>query len=197
MSQGDRQNWQVLVGVMVALGGLSVAWLAVVGALDDNIRMAVRRTAQLAFALFIVVLVARPLQQLLRKRWTAALLQRRRLVGVAFVAVMTVHLALIVFRFRSQPGLDYPLAALFAGGSVYAVFYLMLITSFDTPKKALGRTWWKRLHLTGLVLAAIVFAAPRSLEHATDPDYYNYAIPFAMAIALRVTAWRQSRRRDN
>jgi len=197
MSNNDRRNWQVLLGVVAVLGAICTAWLVNAGLTDDNIRIPIRRTAQLAFSLYIVVLVARPLQQLLRKDWTASLLRNRRLVGVAFAAVMTVHLGLIALRFGTQPELGYPISKLLIGGSVYAVFYLMLITSFDAPRKALGPKAWKALHRTGLVLAAIVFAAPRSFEHATDPDYYNYAIPFALAILLRVTAWLQSRRRDS
>ncbi len=197
MSRNDKRNWQVLLGVMAVLGTISAAWLAGKGLTDDNLRITLRRTAQLAFALYIVVLVARPLQQLLRRDWTAALLRNRRLVGVAFAAVMTVHLGLIALRFGTQPGLEYPLSSLIVGATVYAVFYGMLITSFDAPKKAMGLKAWKTLHRTGLVLAAAVFAAPRSFEHATDPDYYNYAIPFAVAIALRVTAWLRSRRRDS
>jgi sulfoxide reductase heme-binding subunit YedZ len=192
VSNNDRRNWQVLLGTIAVTGGLSVLWIAVTGFSDENIRVPLRVTARLAFVLYLVILVARPLQQLLRKDWTAALMRNRRLVGVAFAAVMTAHLALIAYRFGSQADLHF-VFNLF-GATAYAVFYLMLITSFDAPKKALGPRAWKFLHRTGLVIAAVVFGLPRSLEDLGDPDYLKFGIPFVLAVAIRVTAWLRSRR---
>ncbi len=197
MSRNDRQNWWVLFAVLLLTGGASALWLASVEFSDANIRVPTRHTAQLAFALYLVVLVARPLQQLLRADWTAALLRNRRLVGVAFAATMTTHLALIAYRFGTQPELEYPLGNLLVGGGAYAVFYLMLITSFDAPKEAMGLRSWKILHRTGLVWAAVIFGLPRSIDDLSDPDYLKFGIPFAIAIAIRFTAWLRSRRRDS
>ena len=192
MSINDRKNWLVLLGTLAVTAGLVALWIAVAGFSDENIRVPLRVTAQLAFALYLAVLVARPLQQLLRQDWTAALLRNRRLVGVAFAAVMTVHLVLIAYRFGSQADLGF-VFNLF-GATAYGVFYLMLITSFDAPKRALGPRAWKFLHRTGLVIAAVIFGLPRSLEDLGDPDYLKFGIPFAIAVAIRVTAWLRSRR---
>ncbi len=197
MTRNDQQNWQVLLTLLVMLGGASLAALVVGGTGDESIRLPVRATAQLAFVLYLIILVARPLQQLLRKPWTAALLRGRRLVGVAFAAAMTVHLGLLAYRFGSQPELTYPLFSLLFGGTAYLLFYLMLVTSFDTPKRALGPRKWKLLHRTGLVWAALIFGLPRSVEALSDPDYLKFGIPFALALAIRITAWQQSRRRDS
>lgn len=195
MSRNDRQNWLVFAALFALTGGLAALWLAG-GELDDErIRASMRYSAQFAFALYLVVLVARPLQQLLRKDWTATLLRNRRLVGVSFVAVMSAHLGLIVFYFSSQPDLEFGLPAL--GASAYAIFYLMLITSFDRPRKALGPKAWKMLHRTGLVVAGFVFGLPSSLEDLSDPDYLKYGIPFAIAILIRTTAWLRSRQRGS
>ena len=220
MSRNDRRNWQVFLGTISLLGGLSAAWLASVELSDDNIRVATRSTVRVAFVLYLVVLVARPLQQLLRKDWTAALLRNRRLVGVAFAAAMTAHLGLIgiplgifsgitfhlarnnamtahlgliIYRFKTHPILDLPPPNL-VGYGAYAVFYLMLITSFDRPKRLLGPRAWKILHRTGLVWAAIVFVAPQSLEEFADPVFLTYLVAFLLALSIRVTAWRQLRR---
>ena len=195
MSKNDRKNWQVLLGTLALTSGLSALWIAIAGFTDENIRVPLRVTAQLAFVLYLAILVARPLQQLLRKGWTAVLLRNRRLVGIAFAAVMSAHLALIAYRFGSQADLDF-VFNLF-GATAYAVFYLMLITSFDAPKKALGPRAWKFLHRTGLVIAAIIFGLPRSLEDLSDPDYLKFGIPFALAVLIRVTAWLQSRPRGS
>jgi len=195
MSKNDKRNWQVFVAAFVLTVALSVLWLAGGELSDENIREPMRYSAQLAFALYLVVLVARPLQQLLRRDWTAALLRNRRLVGVAFAAVMTAHLGLIAYRFGSQPELDFSFP--FVGASAYAIFYLMLITSFDAPRKAMSLKAWKILHRTGLVVAAFIFGLPRTLEDLSDPDYLKFGIPFAIALLVRVTAWQQSRRRDS
>lgn len=192
MSKNDRKNWQVLLLVLLVTGGFSALWLASTPMTDEDVRVPLRVTAQLAFALYLVVLVARPLQQLLRSAWTAVLLRNRRLVGVAFAATMTSHLAFIIYRFSSQAELEFTLNVVGAG--TYAVFYLMLITSFDAPRKAIGPRAWKLLHRTGLILAAFIFGLPRALEDLTDPDYLKFGIPFAIALLIRITAWQQSRR---
>lgn len=166
MSRNDRQNCLVFAAAFALTAGLSVLWLAVGEIDDERIRVSLRYSAQLAFALYLVVLITRPLQQLLRKDWTAVLLRNRRLVGISFAAVMSAHLGLIIYRYSSQPDLDFSLPAIGAGA--YAIFYLMLITSFD-----------------------------RSLDDLSDPDYLKYGIPFAIAILIRATAWLQSRRQGS
>ncbi len=197
MSRNDRNNWQVFIAVTVLVAAISAGWLATAGLTDDNVRLALRESAYLAFVLYVVVLVARPLQQLLRKNWTAALLRNRRLVGVAFAAAMTAHFGLIVFRFNWNPDLDFSFVGSLAGIAAYSVFYAMLITSFDTPKKALGPGKWKFLHRFGLLFAAVIFATPRPLEAITEPDYLVFGIPFAIAVLIRLTAWLRSRRRGS
>ena len=195
MSANDKTNWLVFFGVLVLASCVAAGWLASVEPTDENIRLILRESAYFAFLLYLLVLVARPLQQLLRKNWTATLLRNRRLIGVAFAAAMTAHLGLIIYRFNSQPDLEFSPDPF--GIAAYVVFYLMLITSFDAPKKALGPKAWKFLHRFGLLYAAVIFAIPRSLEALTDPEYLKFGIPFAIAVLLRITAWQQSPRRDN
>lgn len=194
VSRNDRQNLQVFLAALVLTATIPVLWLASGELTDENIRAPMRYTAQLAFMLYLVVLVARPLQQLARANWTAALLRNRRLVGVAFAATMTTHLGLIAYRFGSQAELEFS-PNLFGAGA-YLVFYAMLITSFDAPRKALGPRAWKILHRLGLIWAAVIFGLPRALEDLSDPDYLKFGIPFALAILIRLIAWLQSRRRD-
>ena len=195
MSRNDRQNWQVFLGAFALIGGAAALWLATAGASDEQIRFTMRESAYAAFVLYLVVLLARPLQQLLRKDWTATLLRNRRLVGVSFAAAMTAHLALIFYRFNTQPGLEFSPDPF--GIGAYAVFYLMLITSFDAPKKALGAKAWKYLHRFGLLYAAVIFAVPRPLETVTEPEYLRYGLPFAVAVLVRFTAWRRSSQRGS
>ena len=193
MTNNDKKNVYVFLGVTALVVAASALWLTNAGINDDNIRTATRHSAHFAFLIYLVVLVTRPLQQLMRTSWTAVLLRNRRLVGVAFAATMTGHLGLIVFRFTSQAQLDFP-GPNFIGYGAYVVFYLMLVTSFDAPKRAIGPRAWKILHRTGLIWAGVIFGLPRSLESLTDPDYLKFGIPFAIALIIRITAWQLSRR---
>ena len=197
MSKNDTRNWQVFFGVSLLLGGIAAAWLASAGLTDDNIRLAMRESAYVAFLFYVVVLVARPLQQLLRKDWTATLLRHRRLIGVSFAAAMTAHLGLIALRFNWNPELEFSVVESLAGIGAYSVFYLMLITSFDAPRRAVGPKAWKFLHRLGLVYAAVIFAIPRPLETITTPDYLKFGVPFAIAVLIRMAAWPRSSRRGN
>jgi len=195
MSANNKKNWQVFLASLLLTGALPVVLLSGTSLSDEDIRTPIRLTAQIAFGLYLVILVARPLQQLLRQDWTAALLRNRRLIGVAFVATMTTHLVLIVYRYESQAELEFSLD-LFGAGA-YAIFYAMLITSFDGPKKAIGPKAWKLLHRVGLVWAAVIFGLPRSLDDLADPDYLKFGIPFAIAILIRITAWLRSRQQGS
>ena len=197
MTQSSRLNWLVLLGVLLTSAAASALWLGTRPFADEDINLLLRLTARGAFVLFILILVARPLQQLLRSNWTATLLRRRRQLGVALAALMTTHLGLIAYRFGSQPELEYPLINTIVGGTAYLLLYLMLITSFDGPTRALGPKRWKLLHRTGLVVAAVIFGLPRSLEHAATWDYLKFGIPFAIALIIRITAWQLSKRRDS
>lgn len=196
LSASSARNWKVFAGFFVVVGALSLGWIGSHEFADEVLLPPLRHTAQLAFALYILILVARPLQQILRAQWTAKMLRKRRLMGVALTSVMTVHLILIAYRFGSQPELEYPLVNLLVGAGAYAVMYLMFITSFDGPTKALGPKRWKFLHRFGLVYVAIIFGLPRNLEHALTWDYWKFGIPFVIALLIRITAWQLSRRRD-
>ena len=183
--------------MVLITGGTALGWLYTVEWVDDNIRHTVRLSAAFAFWFYLAAVTARPLHQLARRPWTAKLLRFRRLLGVAFVGVMTAHLMLIVMRFTATPGLDYPLARLAAGGLVYGLIYLLFVTSFDGPTKALGAKAWKRLHRIGIVAIGIVFALPRSSDEMTDPAKLKFTIPLLVVILLRFIAWQRSKPRDS
>lgn len=197
MTSSAGKNWAVFSFLTILTVGSAAAWLSTVELVDDNIRLTVLRSVQFAYPFLLTVLVARPLQQLLRKPWTAKLLRNRRLLGVAFAGVMTAHLLLIIFRFGYSPELDYPTANLIIGGGAYTMIYLMFITSFNGPARALGPRLWKWLHRTGLVWIGVIFAVPRSLTELTEFEYLKLGIPMLIALAIRFAAWRQSSRQGS
>jgi len=190
------RNWVVFLGVASFSMGAAAIWLSIVGPVDDNIRGTLRHSVQLAYVILLVVLLARPLQQLLRKPWSAKLLRNRRLFGVAFAGAMTAHLALILFRYNSVPELSLSLSGSWIGITAYTLIYLMFITSFNGPTKAIGPKAWKILHRAGLLVSVGIFAVPRSLEQLSEFDYLKLGIPMLVVALIRFVAWRQSSRRD-
>lgn len=196
MSKSAIRNWVVFSFCALSTVLIPVIWLSTVDLVDNNIRLTVRHTAKPAFALLILIIAARPLRQILQTPLTAKLLQNRRSLGVAFAGVMTGHLALIVFRFSYSPELTYPVSGLIVGGSTYALIYLMFITSFDGPTRALGPKRWKLLHRTGLVMTGLIFGVPRPFSEISDPEYLMLGVPLMIALLIRFVAWRQSSQRD-
>ena len=102
------KNWTVFLSIMLFILACAIAWLSTVELIDSNIILPVRHSVQFAYPFLLLAMVARPLQQLLRKPWTAKLLKRRRLIGVAFAGAMTAHLILIAFRILVYAGTDLP-----------------------------------------------------------------------------------------
>ena len=67
----------------------------------ESWRQNLRWTAWLAFLIYVCVFTARPLRQLRPVPAMQSMLKNRRYLGIAFAAVMTVHLALIVTLFAA------------------------------------------------------------------------------------------------
>lgn len=191
------KNWIVFIFAALLTDAIAAAWLVTVPLIDDNIILAVRYSAKPAFALLIIIIAARPLRQILQRPWTAKILQNRRLLGVAFAGVMTGHLALIAFRFAYTPELTYPVPSLIVGAGAYGMIYLLFITSFNGPTRALGPKRWKMLHRAGLVWAGLVFGVPRPISEAATLEYLLLGVPLLAALLIRYLAWRQSKLRDS
>ena len=86
------------------------------------------------------------------------------------------------------------------GAAIYALIFLLLITSFDGPTRALGTGRWRILHKTGLYAIGIALAQAhfgRILRGVGEPVHYGLAFLFIAAIAVRVLAWHQRRASKN
>ena len=106
------------------------------------------------------------------------LLKNRRLIGIAFAAIMTAHLVLLI-----------------ALNGLPAAFFGM-ITSFNKPAAALGPGRWKILHKTGLCVIGIALAQEqftRMLTGVGEPANYVLAALVLAAIGVRVAAWLKKR----
>lgn len=169
---------------MLPVGLGCVAFLGWRGVSDDNLRFLLTLTARIAFMIFLVVFVARPIAQLVPRPSTRWLLAERRSIGIAFAAVHSVHLGLIAVRFSVVPGLEYGIVEVLFGGTAYLLMYLMLVTSFNGPARAIGRTAWRRLHKTGLYFIGFIFV----VTLLPEPQEPLFTIEGAWFVALTAGA---------
>ena len=153
----------------------------------------------MAFVILLVVFVARPLQQLFATKFTAKLLRRRRLLGVAFTAVHSAHLGLIFYRVHVSDDFALSYSENTLGALVYLIIFAMFATSFDSTTRMLGPRRWKVLHTIGLYVIFITFAQrelPRSLDTAEEANWILTALALAALLlrALPLLSSRGSRR---
>jgi DMSO/TMAO reductase YedYZ heme-binding membrane subunit len=190
----NQKTAAAFFGAIVAACAASAAYLLATGIDNESISLALRVSGRVAFFVLIIVFAARPLQQLLKAPWTAKLLRNRKLLGVAFAGIHTAHLGLIMMRDAHVP--DFDLVVNLPGATVYSFMYLMVITSFSGPARAIGPKAWKVLHKLGLFVMFYGFSMsqiPRSLDQL---ELVNAVLIMLAAAALlvRIVAFFQSRR---
>ena len=192
----NQRNTAVFLAATGFTGIAAAAYLGVVGTSDESMGAVLRLSARVAFIVLLVIFVARPLQQILGTPATAALLRNRRLVGIAFAGIHTAHLSLLVLRANQMPDFELSLTANYLGALTYLVIYLMLITSYDGPARALGSKRWKILHKVGLYWIFVIFLQtqlPRSLDKLGDVNWWLITIT-AIAIVIRLTTFFANKR---
>jgi DMSO/TMAO reductase YedYZ heme-binding membrane subunit len=134
-------------------------------------------------------------RDLIKTPLTATLLKNRKQVGVTFAGIHTVHMTLIFYRAQQVPDFEFSLASNLSGMVTYVVIYLMLITSFSGPAKAIGPKAWRILHKTGLFLITAVFAQtqlPGSMDDLADANWGLVGL-LIFALLLRGTAFFTNR----
>lgn len=152
-----------------------------------------RLTARVSFVILLIIFVARPAQQIFRTPFTAKLLRRRRLLGVAFTGMHTAHLLLIFYRIQVSE--SFTLAANnIPGAFIYVLIFSMFATSFDATTRMLGPQNWKRLHTVGLFVIFVAFAQreiPRSMETAESANWILTALAVGALLLRALPRLRQ------
>jgi sulfoxide reductase heme-binding subunit YedZ len=190
----NRKTVAAFFGAMVLTCAVSAAYLLTTGIADESISLALRVSGRVAFLILIIVFAARPLQQLLKAPWTAKLLRNRKLLGVAFAGIHTAHLGLIMMRDAHVPEFD--LVVNWSGATIYSFMYLMVITSFSGPARAIGAKAWKVLHKLGLFVMFFGFSIsqiPRTLDQLEPVNAILIALA-AVALAARIVAFLKYRK---
>lgn len=192
-------NSKNLVVFFLALLAVAAPMIVIVApdAMDEsNLGLALRVSARLAFLIYVLVFVTRPLLQIVPTPLTKALFRNRRYIGISFAAVMTAHLALISWLLLFVLDEGRSLTSLLPGIVTYTLVFLMLLTSFDAPARAMGPKNWRRLHKTGLYWIAVIFGVtlvPDVIDYPSDPVYLGIGILMVVAISLRIAAFLRSR----
>ena len=193
----DRRTLVQFLASTTLVAAACVAYLAAAGLADDDIRLLLRLTAQVAFVVLLLVFIARPLRDLIKTPLTLTLLKNRKQLGVTFAGIHTVHMTLIFYRAQQISDFEFSLASNLLGMVTYVVIYLMLITSFSGPAKAIGPKAWRILHKAGLFLVTAVFAQtqlPRSMDDLADANWALIGL-LIFALLVRVTAFFGNRKK--
>ena len=193
----DRRTLVQFLASTALVAAACVAYLAAAGLADDDIRLLLRLTAQVAFVVLLLVFIARPLRDLIKTPLTLALLKNRKQLGVTFAGIHTVHMTLIFYRAQQVPDFEFSLASNLPGMVTYVVIYLMLITSFSGPAKAIGPKAWRILHKAGLFLITAVFAQtqlPRSMDDFAEVNWGLIGL-LIFALLVRGTAFFANRKK--
>ena len=196
MMTSNQRTAAAFLGAAALTGAIAATYMFAAGLADESIRVALRISGRAAFVVLLAAFVARPLRQLLKAPWTAALLRNRRLVGVAFAGIHSAHLGIILLRVSQQADFELSFADNHLGMAVYTVIYAMLITSFDGPARAVGKKPWKVLHKLGLFYLFAAFLQsqlPRSLDQLELANGVLIALA-VVALVIRLTAFLGNRR---
>ena len=192
----DKSYLTVYALTLGILGIPILAFLAQHAADEARLSFALRLSAWLAFLVYALIFMIRPLRQLLPHAFTQTLVQSRPYIGLIFGAIMTVHLALIIYVFAFVLYAMPPMVVVLAGGPAYLLLLLMMITTFEAPARALQPANWRRLHKVGLYWIGFVFAAtliPVVMSNPSNPVYLAIGILMIAAVIVRVTAFLKRR----
>jgi ABC-type Na+ efflux pump permease subunit len=190
MARGSHrtlERWGILGAAAVVLAveaTLSLAGRSGFTDTDDGLRTLIRATARTSAAWFVLAFVARPLTVLGAGRPGKWLLRNRRYLGLAFAISHGGHLLAILALARHEGAAFWDKVAittLVGGGFGYVVLAAMVATSYDGAQRALGRSRWRALHLTGMWTFWVIFTASYA------PAFGTSAIA-AVATAVLVAA---------
>jgi hypothetical protein len=170
---------------------LALSALTVAGPGGPGANLGLRLTARLGFLFFWSSYVGGALVTLFGEAFTP-LKRRARLLGLAFVAVLAVHLGIVgwLCRIGQPPAAE--IFVVFGLGAVWAA--LLALASIEPLGRAAGARGWWILRNIGMNYIAFDFALDfvRPLPGVTPLRLVEY-LPFAalavLGPALRLLAW--------
>lgn len=192
----NRKNVAVFSAAFAAFSLPAWLYLQRHGWSEESLGVTLRIGARTALLIYLSIFVARPLRDLLVNSFSDSLLKNRRYLGIAFAAVMSAHLYLLIRLNGFQIAIP--------GMIAFTLIYLMLITSFNKPAAAMGPKRWRVLHKTGIYVVGLLFLVTVAdgvvnVYHSIEPPsdgwiYYVLAGLIVVALLIRITAWLKKQR---
>jgi hypothetical protein len=182
---------------LLATAALIASMVAVIvsalGPGEDALRLILRCSARLSFALFLMVFLSSPLHSLFGTPFTASLVAQRRALGLSFALVhASAGVCILLYQRYFHDSFmheTYPLQRI--GGSVgFVAIAVMTVTSFARVKDKLAPATWKLLHTGCLyfVLVNFLVSFGRRALLLELPFYMPFFLLLLAAIGLRVLA---------
>ena len=190
MREGD--NAIVLFAGVGALG-LAALCLGLAGTSQQGTATGLRATALFSFPFLVGAYGASALAVLWPGGLSEWLLLRRRSLGLAFSAAITVHLVLIAHLLSLPPSPPPKVLGLTPGFLTYMVLGAMVLASFSRIAQAVGSARARLLLRVGLHWVFAVFTLGL-LKGVFIRHYYAWwLLAIAMAVyVVRFTAWRRA-----
>ena len=199
----DRKSSTRLLLLAASIGVAAAIWLYTSLTLADPVDATSRAlllTGRLAFLVFLIPLLARPLRKLLQTPLTANFMRWRRNAGIVYGGLQVVHLLLITRLFQVSSGNPVDSATLIVGGLGIALVMGMLLTSFDRPAKAISAKSWKRLHKSGLYVCTFIYFYDfviKPFEIGQAQAYLPFMILTILGLTVRLAAMVKSKQRPS
>lgn len=187
--------------VAVAALVLAVEVIATMGAGDatESVRQLIRVTARTSLVWFVLAFVARPLVSVWPTAAARWLLRNRRYLGLALAISHGAHLVAIgvlASRLGDTFFASREVANTAVGALAYALLLAMVLTSTDRAQARLGRARWRALHLAGMWLFWLVFAASYLPGTFTSFPSALASLALLAGVALRIAAFVRRRKRQ-
>jgi hypothetical protein len=189
MSQTSAKSWVIAaVACALVLGG---AMLAIEGANPAGVGAAVRWTGRLAFAFFWPSYVGGALTTLFGDRFQP-LKRRGRSLGLAFAAVIAVHLGLVTWL--CWIGEAPPLATFIIFWTAAVWVFALAAASIRHVSRAVGPAGWWVLRNIGMTYIALAFAfdflrPQHPLTTVKIVEYLPFAALSLLGPLLKAVAW--------
>jgi DMSO/TMAO reductase YedYZ heme-binding membrane subunit len=185
------QGWPLVGVASAALVALHLVWFAWAGTDEAGLRMVVRASARVSFAIFLLAYLARPARQLWPTPATRWLQRNRRHLGVSFAVAHGLHgLDILLLARQLGAAFELNLVTLVGGGLAYVLLAAMTLTSFDRSARWLGPRRWKLLHRVGIHYLWFIFAQNWTGAALQSPFYLPFALASWGALGIRIAAWR-------
>jgi DMSO/TMAO reductase YedYZ heme-binding membrane subunit len=181
--------WIGLAASLVVLASVGLNGRAAVGW-----HAATRSTAVFMYGFWLLAFTASALATLLPNSTTRAVLARRRGIGLGFAAALGVHGLAILRLATLEAEILTPSLQLFGGALGFLLVAAMVATSNDAAVRQLGPARWHRIHLSGQIFLAGVFALTYAGLVFDDPSFWPGLALLVGALGLRAAAFVQSDR---